>query len=228
MKLLLNLKIFLFLAVFLLPIMVKGNENAPTNKIVATYFEHPAMSPFIAFMDSVYEELGITLDVRPFPASHGMRALNEGVVDADIMRIDELASQLDNVIVLQPAIYQGNVILLCRRGLPCSSDALMNRRNYVVTTEVVKLLLAGADIKARLRTLENIENSMDILRMGRTDYVIIGTTDTHWKIVAEEFETALLKQVSLHHIVHKKHQALVPELQRIIETKSLTFDPDAS
>lgn len=104
----------------------------------------------------------------------------------------------------------------------------MNRRNYVVTTEVVKLLLAGADIKARLRTLENIENSMDILRMGRTDYVIIGTTDTHWKIVAEEFETALLKQVSLHHIVHKKHQALVPELQRIIETKSLTFDPDAS
>lgn len=44
MKLLFNLKTFLSLAVFLLPITVKGNENTPTSKIVATYFEHPILA----------------------------------------------------------------------------------------------------------------------------------------------------------------------------------------
>lgn len=44
MQIVLYLKIFLFLAIFLLPVTVKGDEIVSKSKVVATYFEHPILA----------------------------------------------------------------------------------------------------------------------------------------------------------------------------------------
>lgn len=194
----------------------------------ASYFGHPAMPPFIEFMQNVYKDIGIELKVQPYPATRGILMLNEGLVDADIMRVGDLAKDFDNIIVLEPAIYSGKVVLVCNTGLLCSTDTLLDEKNYIMTTGIVRMLLKGLEIKANLQSLENIETSLEMLKMGRVDYMIMGTTSKHMEEIAKEYSVIPLKEVYMHHVIHKKHQSMRQIIEKALQDKISTFNPDSN
>ena len=48
-----------------------------------------------------------------------MILLNDGLVYGDVIRLKRTVVKYNNVVVVEPALGKGNLVLLCHKGIPC-------------------------------------------------------------------------------------------------------------
>jgi len=222
-----NIILSALFVLFIFSNATEANNEAKPKFITASYFEHPSMPPFITFIKKVYAENNIDLTAIPMPASRGLFELDKGTVDVDIVRPLSFAKTYENLIIIHPAIYQGEVVLLCNKSVNCNKAALADPSNSIMATRAVQSTLPKNSVKAKLLNYENLITTLTMLKEGKIDYVVYGTTRTLKDELAKDYNIMTLKHVALHHVINQKYKDLVPAIEASIKKYLPDFKPDS-
>lgn len=220
-----NISLTVF-AVFFSFTSAQADDSVKPTLITASYFQHPAMPPFITFLKEVYAEHDIKLEAIPMPASRGIIELNRGLVQADIVRPKAFVQDFKNIIVLNPAIYDGEVVLLCSKQVTCSKRVLNDSNASILATQAVQSTIKNHTINAQLINYEDLIKTLNMLTSERIDYVIYGTTRKFKKELSKKYQVVDLQKVQLHHVLNKEYQHLVPLIESSIKKNLPHFNVD--
>ncbi|AWL10772.1 hypothetical protein HMF8227_00264 [Saliniradius amylolyticus] len=200
-----------------------GEERATYSKperLVISHLDHPGIQPFVSMIKAVYQDdLGIKVTLLPTPAMRGFFMVNEGFSDADVLRIDVNAGAFENLIIVEPGLLIGELLLLCQRGLECTTEVFSDPESIILTNMANQRILDGYQFKARVVNNEKLSDTLEMLTEGRVRYGIFGSYGTFTDKLRESFEVTELKKVRLHHVIHKKHSGLLPELQQSLNKR---------
>lgn len=191
----------------------------PAN-IILSYIPHPQVQAYVDLITSVYEEdLGIKVTLHSTPAHRGLIMLNSGVTDADVIRIGTNAATFKNLVVVEPQLEIGELLLVCRLDVTCSLNVLSDSSNVVMSNIGNEMMLSDLNIKAKVLLNENIDTVLEFMHKRQIVYGIYASTKDIRQSVQEHFNAIKLKDVGLNHVIHKKHLALLPELTASIEKR---------
>lgn len=227
-----KLSLSLMLSFFYL--VVTTSHSAPQvyvkpNTMAVSHLNHPAISPFKELVNQVYSDLNIEVRFYEVPVTRGFIELNNGNVDADVVRIDTNAKKYPNVLLAQPALYVGELVLICSYGVPCDQSALLSPDAVTISNlgnqmALDDLLVKGIVLNNEVYDFKDVRN---MLNKGRADYAIYGVTESFKDLIDDEFSVFVLSKVSLHHVVNKRHASLLPDIQAALEKHLLGFAPDS-
>ncbi|MAG77480.1 MAG: hypothetical protein CL811_12040 [Colwelliaceae bacterium] len=191
----------------------------PAN-IILSYIPHPQVQAYVDLIKSVYEDdLGIKVTLHSTPAHRGLIMLNSGVTDADVIRIGTNAATFDNLVVIEPQLEIGELLLVCRLDVTCSLDVLADPNIVVMSNIGNEMTLKELNIKANVLLHENIETVLEFMHKRQIVYGIYASTKDIRQTVQKDFNAIKLKDVGLNHVIHKKHSALIPELTSSIKKR---------
>ncbi len=188
----------------------KAVEKMP-KKMIISHVSHPAIEPYNQLILSAYQRLGFTVEFIPVPAKRGLVLLNKGVVDADTLRIEESVTEYPNIILIQPAVKQLKMVLICNSGIPCSNAVFSDEFSSILTTRGISLSLPKT-IQADIVFNENLNTILELLRSKRYQYAIYAVDDELLTQLSAEFHTSNMTTPKFHHVINKSHQALIPEI----------------
>ena len=194
------------------------NYSRP-NKLLLTYIDIPRIAPFKAFIEQVYNDLNIKTQMQATPSRRGMLLLNAGIVDGDIVRSKSNLKKFENVIVVEPSLGIINLVLLCRKSLPCDRDNLYDPRNRVMSSIGDVEILNEFDIKAEIMHNEDLSHTLSMLKKGRVDYALYPALNNDINTYKKDFSVVVLRQMAVNTIIHKKHAPLVDELSNAIRAR---------
>lgn len=196
--------------------------------MTVSHLNHPAISPFKELINQVYKDLNIEVRFYEVPGARGYLELNDGTVDADVVRIDTNARNYPNVLLAQPALYVGELVLICSYGLPCDQSALSNPDAVTISNFGNQMALQDLLVKGIVLNNEvfDFEDVRKMLNRGRADYAIYGVTERLKDLIDDEFNVVVLSTVTLHHVINKHHASLLPDIQAALEKHLLSFAPD--
>lgn len=194
------------------------NYSRP-NKLLLTYIDIPRIAPFKAFIEQVYNDLNIKTQMQATPSRRGMLLLNAGIVDGDIVRSKSNLKKFENVIVVEPSLGIINLVLLCRKSLPCDRDNLYDPRNRVMSSIGDVEILNEFDIKAEIMHNEDLSHTLTMLKKGRVDYALYPALNNDINTYKKDFSVVVLRQMAVNTIIHKKHAPLVDELSNAIRAR---------
>lgn len=77
--------------------------------------------------------------------------------------------------------------------------------------------LTPKHISANIVINEKFDIYLDLIRASRYHYALNPTDKQYIKNLQREFNLVEMSTSSFHHVVHKKHRALVPEIERLLK-----------
>ncbi|MDI4652225.1 MULTISPECIES: transporter substrate-binding domain-containing protein [Pseudoalteromonas] len=194
------------------------NYSRP-KKVLLTYIDIPRIAPFKAFMSDVYNDLNIKAQMQPTPARRGVLLLNAGIVDGDIVRSKSNLKKFENIIVVEPNLGIINLVLLCRKSLPCDRDNLYDPNNRIISSIGDVEILNEFDIKAEIMHNEDLSHTLTMLKKGRVDYAIYPALNNDINTFKKDFSVVVLRQMAINTVIHKKHAPLVDEIAKAISAR---------
>jgi hypothetical protein len=76
-------------------------SSAQARKLfLLTHIVYPDLEDYTEFFIDIYTELGFKVGLIPTPSLRGLILLDDGVVDADVLRLNVVAEEYSNVIVV--------------------------------------------------------------------------------------------------------------------------------
>ncbi len=198
-------------------------------QFIISHFSHPAISAFKEIIKNAYADLGIKVVFSELPVARGIMELNKGRVDADVVRIKQNVRENPNLIIVEPALYNGELSLICSAQVVCEPSVLNSPSTVIISNVNNQKILNDIDIKATILNNEtNVATTVfGMIRKGRVDYVIYGSTKRFREALENEFQVVVLKNFDLHHVINKKHAELLPEIKNAIEVHLATFSLDS-
>lgn len=73
-----------------------------------------------------YEQIGIAVTFEKVGGKRGLKLLNEGMTDADVIRYYVVTKDNTNVIAIEPQLSRGVSSLLCVKSVECHADIINN------------------------------------------------------------------------------------------------------
>lgn len=201
------------------------NKATPT-RFTISYFEHESVGPFIKLISQVYADIDIVTEFVPLPLTRGYTEVNEGTVDADVGRVKDFTRGFNNILVIEPPLYIAELILLCTKGLPCGPLILKDPDNTILSNIGNQNALRNIEIQADIQTIENMRATIEMLRLGRVNYVVYGSTKQLRHELESEFELAVLQQIPIHHVINIKHRHIKAKLEAALKKRLSQFNPD--
>jgi hypothetical protein len=214
--------LFLFATLLVsFPFSAKSADNLLTGKppFVITYINYSDLQDYIALFQSIYEELGYEVSLLPVPAVRGLILLNDGQVDADLLRLKTTAMQFSNVLIVNPAMQAAELDLICIKTLPCDIEVLQDQTAEILVSENVLNLLDSENFKARVVTLSSVEKVPNMLRAKRSSYALYLVDELISRELQRDFQLVYVKDVSVHHVINKKYAALLPLIEQKLRDK---------
>lgn len=184
-----------------------------------THMKYPYIEDYTDLFEDIYAELGFKTTLIPTPHLRGLILLNQGVVDADVFRLANTAKNYPNIIIVQPALTRANVTLFCRKDVPCNRDILTDKSITMLVSEPTIKLLGPEEFQARQSSHSSISNIPDMLKANRYAYALFLLDDLMVSQYENEFQLVSIKSVMVHHVIHKKHLALLPLIEEKIRAK---------
>ena len=87
-------------------------QHDDTNFVVGE-LTHPRVSSFYKpLIKRAYQVIGIEVTFEKVGGERGLRLLNEGMTDADIIRYDVVSQPDNNIVIVPPALSHGASFLL--------------------------------------------------------------------------------------------------------------------
>ena len=188
-----------------------------------THIEYPYIEDYIELFVEIYNEMGFETTLIPTPSTRGLLLLDEGTVDADVLRLGYTAKNYSNVIVVKPELNYANLTLLCIKNVPCNKGVLTNTRITVLAPDNAISLLAEHEFKARQANTHSLPNIPDMLKANRYKYALFLLDDLMERQFKTDFQSVKIKSMAIYHVVHKKHIALIPQIEEKIRTKLPEF-----
>ncbi len=189
-----------------------------------SFVQHNAVihvyQPMIA---RVYEKLGIEVHFNKVDIERSLSLLNNGELDADVIRAGVVVEQNPNIIAVEPALTKMEVVLYCQYTLVCNKQAMQSAKHILGLVGSVQqhhqfLHDAAVDIVSFV----DYQRMKRMFELGRIDYMInindLGTPHNHR--INTSYKSTKLYQLNGYHLINKKWAHLLPQLkQAIIETQ---------
>ncbi|GAA0347440.1 hypothetical protein GCM10009092_09820 [Bowmanella denitrificans] len=210
----------------LIPYMSIATELTPASqKMLLTHIQHSQKQPFIDFITTVYQDLGIDVTTQAVPSVDEFTLLERGETDAAVLLVKENAMAHKNLVIVEPAIYEADLVLLCKRKDTCDLSVLQSQDNAIFTNLGDIATIQTMGVKSQLFFESSLTDSLSMLRNGRVDFLLYGTTKAEVRQLKAEFNLIEVKKLSMHHVIHNKHAKLLPALQSTIRRKLPAFKP---
>jgi hypothetical protein len=217
------MKIYIFIIFLLIFIPFVSSAHAP-KPFLLTHIVYPDLEDYTEFFVNIYTELGFKVELIPTPSLRGLILLNDGAVDADVLRLNVIAEEYPNVIVLYPELKRVSLSLICAKGIPCNSDVLMNKNISVLANSRMLELLDPGEFESIQIDNELFSSVINMLKVGRYFYAIYVVDEVIKKHFEQDFQIIDIKKISISHVIHKKHVNLLPQIQEKIRNKLPKFN----
>ena len=195
-------------------------EDVMPSSVTITYAGHPQVQRFIPLIEESYHALGIKTHMRPTPAERALIELNQGRVEADVIRLAMLIQDFDNIVPVPPMLGEVNYLLLCQKSSPCSTDLMWDpTKTGVVSSHHVNYLQKRYQgrIKAHLYTMHMSQDPVNMLAKGRVDFALyVWEAAQSENQYAHQFNQIVLFQTPAYHVINRKYAFLIPQLSEQI------------
>jgi hypothetical protein len=164
------------------------------------------------------------VELIPAPSLRGLILLNDGAVDADLVRLNSVAKTFPNVIVVQPELQRVSLSLICAKGVPCNRSVLTDKNISILANGRMFSLLDLGELKANQIDIELFSSVFSMIKAKRYLYAIYVVDELIKKQFDQDFQIIEIEQLSVNHIIHKKHVGLLPQIQEKIQAKLPEFN----
>lgn len=180
----------------------------------------PATAMAEQIMREAYRRLGISLVLHRLPGERTLVQANEGKMDGELYRKLGMEREYPNLVII-PVALQTYEIVIFSRGTSFVVNGWESLRPYTLGfvrgIKIVQENTHGMKIEA----VTTMPQAFEKMMMGRTDLVLGNRISGMAVIKALNLDgiTVLeppLASFPVYHYVHKKHEALVPELTRVL------------
>lgn len=191
-----------------------------------SYVKHPAVqATYLPVVKAMYEKANVTIQL--FEVSNSPRSvetLNDGFFDADIGKVLSSIKDHENIIYIPTPIATVGLYLICRREVVCNKTILDDDRKIIISRFSKKMLTNILPINAGVAQILSQHKINTMLSIGRVNYSLVaddinsGASNFH-----DKFTVFLVSKEPYYHILHKKHQKIVPKLDLALK-KILTVE----
>jgi hypothetical protein len=216
-----NVALFLYFG-FFSGFAITG-QNVDAKPFVISYVIYPDLEDYLQLIEDIYTELGFVVTMLPTPANRGLVLLNEGEVDADLLREKNVANKYPNILLVEPPLNNAELILLCVIGVPCQRNVLLDKNEYILTGEGVKQEFLPGEFLAKQISVPTVSSVKSMLTANRISYAIYAIDMAMGKRILQQFHYAVLKDLSIYHLINQKHAALLPLIEAKLREKLPAF-----
>ncbi|MFZ8198303.1 hypothetical protein [Alteromonas portus] len=197
-------------------------QDSEQNFIIGE-LNHPRVNRFYKpLIQRAYRDIGIAVTFEKVGGERGLRLLNEGMTDADVIRYDVVSQPDNNIIIVPPALSHGASFLLCIRGAQCDKSVIQNPTKAIAVTTrfFFNMHVSPEELNANIFEFDDFNHVINLLLNGRFDYAIL-PSDYSEKAIFEQsgIEYIPLVEHELVHVIHKKHAHLIDRLSASIENQ---------
>jgi hypothetical protein len=179
--------------------------------------------------EDAFQQLGIALEIRTYPAARAAAEAAADNVDGELARSFDYEDTHPNLIRVPEPAFSANTIAYAKRsdiklepgyeGLRDTAYRVEHRLGY----PVVSSRLAAVVPAANLSQVRNAETGLRKLALGRSDVYVDIEDSVEPLLLRPEFREAGIRRVSLvyrgtiHAYLNRRHAALAPPLGAIIK-----------
>ncbi|BBN81587.1 hypothetical protein PA25_15720 [Pseudoalteromonas sp. A25] len=208
--------LLLFLSCSLFAQAVKQEDT----RFVISYVEHKGIIHYyVPLLDQAYRKIGIEPKFELINDKRALKLLDQGLIDADTAKSLEFVDAYKNIIVVPTPISQIDVVLLCQPKLQCDLSVLKNANRslgLIAAKEFYKELLSGSTIS--LVEFSSFETLLKIFSQDKVDYAIVVFDDYTKDALSNYPNHFFIQQKIGYHLLHKKHRAIVKQLDEAIKS----------
>jgi len=184
-------------------------------KLSVSYVEHPAVRKiYLPIVEAMYKEA--KLPIRLFKVSNSPRsveALNDGLFDADTGKILSSIKHHENIVYVPTPISTVGLYLICLKSIVCDETVLNDESHMIISRFSKKMLTNILPIKAGMAQILSQQKINKMLNIGRVNYSLIAddisSAARHFQ---HKYSVVLVSKESYFHILHKKNQGIIPQL----------------
>lgn len=167
-----------------------------------------------------YRRLGITLTVHKLPGERTLVYANEGKMDGELYRKLGMERQYTNLLIVPVPLLTYEIVVFSR-GTSFVVNGWESLRPYSLGfmrgIKIVQENTRGMQVEP----VSNLSQAFEKLMMGRTDLVVGNRSSGQALVKAMKLEGIIVLEPALaafpvYHYVNRKHEALVPELTRVL------------
>ncbi|WP_171013752.1 transporter substrate-binding domain-containing protein [Chitinivorax sp. B] len=188
---------------------------------VSTLLEpDPATTVATRILTEAYAELGITLNVIKMPGERSLVSANVGSTDGELYRKLGMEQQYANLRIIPVMLMRYEIVAFCK-CTPFQLNGWESLRPYRLGfVKGIKIVEANT-VGMKIEPVPTLSQAFDKLELGRSDLVLVnrlsgvamqqqkGMTDITQLMPA-------LASFPVFHYVHKKHEALIPQLTEVM------------
>lgn len=200
-----------------------GISQAQERVFQIGYLNHPRIITFYKpIIEEAYKRMGITTVFIEVGGERGLRLLDDGVMDADVIRFESVTRPFVHVYPIYPQLAKGRTSLYCSKDVPCTLDVLSDPNAAIAVRRRFKERLKEnngmPNVYAQLETFEDMDKIRQLLLHQRYHYAVLPSDDT----VDPEFHAIGIQSVLLEahpavHVIHERHAHIASALSIAIE-----------
>lgn len=216
-------RLFLILVIFILPISAVGQMNAPIKVNLAF---RPPLSDFCsAIVEEAFKRIRRTAIVRvDLPAERAIQQVDQGVADADCLRVEGVKALYHNLIQVPTALFDVEFVSFSRPDLELSPGwaALAPYRvGAVKGWKLIELNVLAVKPKSFIQ-VGSADSLFRMLALGRIDVAALNRLDGlrklgELKLLDTDLTITPLATASLYFTLHKRHAVLASELDEAFQ-----------
>lgn len=212
---------FLLKAFFLCFFLISVAQADKTHFKIGAMHGNPLNTLGVTILTEAYAELGITIELVALPSPRSMELAHRGLLDGELGRIDGVTDMYPNLlkvnwplihldtvaITSQPTLRFGDTPDLLAYRLGIVRGALINEHVTFNASQTVEVTRS----EQLIRMLHT--QRIDLAIMPRSVALLLLKQDPELRILEPS-----LGVHPIHHYLHRRHHALIPELQRVLHT----------
>lgn len=205
-------------------LLLFSSESLSTeNTLTIGHIEHPkVVNIYKNIIYNAYQDIGIKAKFTQVGAQQGLRLLNEGLTDADVIRYKNVTSAHNNILIVEPPLVVTNITLYYFQLEKCDQSILFDKNNVIGTT-IVSLKnshnqVLNIDVQAQIMVFDSYSKVAELMKNGRIKYGILPTENNQLKgFSASGFTHFNLGSHNAYHVINQKHQHLISDLSKAIK-----------
>lgn len=164
----------------------------------------------VDFVEQAYRAKSIDYELVPFSLSRSLKAVNEGVLDAEMCRIDDMTEEYPNLIKVNVPIANMKVLALWLNDNVEVSQVADLKRYKVGGIRGMKALEKYSD-QFEITLTKRFSELEKLLEEGFVDVMITSDLQKKNNPKMQEF---ILETYPMYHYLHQSNKQLVPILER--------------
>ena len=197
-----------------------GNLCLAEGKTVTiTHYPHPQIDQFKLLLEKSYSDIGYTASFFKVRANRGIKMLESGQADADVIRSKQHIADTENVRIVE-ILTRGDVSLVCLADVTCDEKVLTSGPVMVGAHPSARLYLKerfGDKLTAQFVDIIEVSQLQEMLQKHRLKHIIMISISGNLPEMFRKFSHTNLMTINGYHVINKKHEAIIPQLADAIK-----------